>query len=368
MHTIDFINEYGLEALETELGILVHRYPDRIVLNYSQIDSLKYHPVADECRGLILNYNGCGWHVLSRAFDRFYNLGRVPQSQREEQMRIVEHPDSVITEKVDGSIVSIYHDGDQWRAATRKMAYAEGETVRGNTFKDVFERAIGCSLNERFKNCGKNLTIIFELVSPETRVVHPYPKDDIYMLGIRDKVTGEELSWAAVQSFAETNGFKTPKTYQFNTVEEILNSAKELPTLEEGYVCRLDTRDGVKRIKMKNPKYVAIAHLRDNGVVSDKRIVMLVIAKGYDEYLKHFPEDHELFDPYIVAFGRMHEMIQDLMVHVSIKDQKVFALKVKDTPVSGIMFMVRKGISVQDALDRMTDDNKARMLGVLRER
>lgn len=363
-----------MKVLTDELAILVREYDDRVVLNYSQVDSPKYHPVADECRGLILykdqwyNPSRTEWRVMARAFDRFYNLGAVPPELHKEQIEIVENENSIITEKIDGSLCLVHHDkmNGKWNVSTRSMAFAEGETVRGNKFSEVFERAIGGSLDERFREMHTGHTYIFELVSPETRVVHPYDKDDLYLLGIRNNETGYEQEWKSVVMFGMMFGFKTPKTYTFKSIEEILDAAKSLPELDEGYVCRLDTPNGVRRIKIKNPKYVAVAHLRSNGAVSTKRIAMLVMSKGYEEYLKYFPEDKEVFCPYITAYGKMMQMIYDLMPNLDIQDQKEFAMSVKDTPVSSIMFMIRKGAKAQEAIDRLTDDHKERILDSLK--
>lgn len=371
MFITDYLVDHTLDELTENFGIIVTDYPDRVVLNYSQIDSPKYHIVSQECRALILHKPVPPWNtwgVLSRSFNRFFNFGEVPPERKENQEAILNDPATVITEKLDGSLCNVYHDGDKWQVATRKMAYAEGETARGNTFKQIFERALGCSIEERFQGNATNQTYIFELVSPETRIVHPYEHDDLYLLGVRCNDDGYEWSWNMVTDFATEHNFKAPKTYSLLSVDEILSAAKELPELDEGYVCRLDMPNGiVKRIKVKNPKYVAIAHLRNNGVVSDKRVVQLVMQKGYDEYLKYFPEDRPIFEPYIRAYGKMHETIRDLMVYMSIKDQKAFALKVKDTPVASIMFALRKGIILQEAIDKMTDNGKLRMMEALKD-
>lgn len=70
-----YLVEHRLEDLENEFGIVVTRYEDRVVLNYSQIKSPKQHPVCDECRALILSYPD--FFILSRSFDRFYNYEQV---------------------------------------------------------------------------------------------------------------------------------------------------------------------------------------------------------------------------------------------------------------------------------------------------
>ena len=44
-----------------------------------------------------------------------------------------------------------------------------------------------------------------------------------------------------------------PKEFKFNSFEECIASAKELPDLEEGYVVYVD---GVPTVKIKSPQYL----------------------------------------------------------------------------------------------------------------
>jgi hypothetical protein len=267
---------------------------------------------------------------------------------------------------VHNSLMSVHHEaGERWNVASRGMAFAEGPTPIGGTFKKVFDRAIGCEVQEKFKGFDINYTYVFELVSPETRVVKPYPADDVYMIAIRSRRAEDnykELSWNEVKKIASENGFKTPAEYRFNTLDEILKSLKALPELDEGYVCRLDMDGRVMRVKIKNPKYLAIANLRANGAISKKRIAFLVMARDYDEYLSYFPEDVVFFEPYVEAYAEMMRMIQDLKQYLALTDQKQFALKVKDTPVAPVMFQIRKGKDILDAIDCLSENAKLRML------
>jgi len=369
MKVIQYIKEHGIQSLKEELGINIRDYPDRVVLNYSQIDSPKRDPIVKECRALILRKPACkedDWIVLVRAFDRFFNLGECPPAEQKQERALIHHPNLVVLEKLDGSIMNIYHEaGERWNVASSGMAFAEGPTPQGNTFRDVFEKAIRDKVENRFKGFDSNYTYIFEMVSPETRVVTPYLKEDIYLLAVRSRKSEDnyrEWSWEDVKQFAETDGFKIPREYKFNTLDEILKSFRSLGELEEGYVCRLDMPDGVFRVKIKNPKYLAIAHLRNNGAISRKRIALLVMLGEYDEYLSYFPEDRKFFDPYISAYGEMIKVINGLRSNLDIENQKDFALSVKDSPVASVMFQLRKGKDLEDIFENLTDDNKLRIL------
>jgi len=69
---------------------------------------------------------------------------------------------------------------------------------------------------------------------------------------------------------AEALRIPTAPVYSsFETIEDIEEALKDLPVLEEGYVCYIPEQQW--RIKIKNPSYLAVAHMRVNGVISAKK-------------------------------------------------------------------------------------------------
>jgi len=74
-------NDGNLELLEEQLGIKATCHEDgRAILNYSQIDSPKQHPIVLECRGLVLDMNN-NWELVARSFSRFFNRGEIVDVQ-----------------------------------------------------------------------------------------------------------------------------------------------------------------------------------------------------------------------------------------------------------------------------------------------
>ena len=353
-----YLLNHTLEDLENEFGIVITYYNDRVVLNYSQIDSPKFHPICDECRGLILSYPD--YKVLCRSFDRFYNLGENGYFN-EYEFDITRAYSEV---KVDGSLINIYHDRNNWCAATRKRAFAEGETNKGNTFKDVVNRALGYPVEEIDFGGFHDLTLICEVVSPETRVVVPYKEYRIYLLAARFRNTGRYISRPDLEWIAYELGMATVACYDFKSFDDVIKACKELKPMAEdgeGYVCFDEYTHN--RVKIKNPGYLAIAHLRNNGAISNKRIAVLVFNNDYDEYLNYFPEDKEFFDPYILAY---HNMIKDIYdywnLYGDINSQKEFALTIKDFIIAPILFSIRKGLTMEEIFDNMTDKKKEELL------
>ena len=359
-----FLENKPLSALTEECGIVVTEYAEYVVLNYSMFDSPKRHPTVEECRALILQKGS--WKVLARSFDRFFNYGECPDKDSEFNLA-----NAVVWEKIDGSLCLVWWNPTygQWEASTRKMAYAEGSTCLGNAFKDVIMKALGGrDLDEMFEGMDKQVTYIFEVVSPETRVTKPYKDYDIYLLGTRNIVTGDEglgSNYISELMAIKTKlDVRTPKIYSFKNVTEIVAFAKQMDAFDEGFVCTCITPSGsFSRIKIKNPAHVAISHLRENGGMSSKNIAIISWGGDQEEYLKYFPEDMEFFEPYIDAMDLLTNEIKEVWEQTKdIVSQKDFAMKVKDLPYSSILFKMRKGISLPKSLEGVSSNFKLDIL------
>lgn len=337
-----YLRENGLQKLQEDLKITVREYPDRVVFNYNQIESPKYNSICDECRALILK-NGT-WEVMARSFDRFYNVGEDKQTANFPISK------SRIEEKVDGSIMSVYWDGNEWCVSTRSMAFAEGTIPVGLTFRQIFDKAVAkTSVWAYLDDIAYNthFTWVFELTSPETRVVTPYPEASLTLIGARDNRDGKEMQGDRLDSIAKIMHVRRPLSYRFSTIEETVAFAKTLNAMDEGFVLTYEGEDRFWRMKCKNEKYLAIAHMRNNGGLSAKRVLTLVVANDHAEYLSYFPEDKPYFDFVEKIWKNMLDNVDSIYKQYShLESQKEFALaiipNVKHDWEKGIMFEMRK--------------------------
>ena len=110
--------------------------------------------------------------------------------------------------------------------------------------------------------------------------------------------------------------------------------------------------------------YLAVSNLRLNGLINEKRIILLVLMNDQDEYLQYFPEDQSEFDPYIEAYETMIlDIDKHWVAHKEIEDQKEFALAIKDCHAKNILFGMRnKKQKIHDVIENMTDNAKVRLL------
>jgi T4 RnlA family RNA ligase len=350
MNVQEYLLEHSLEKLKEEFSLVVRDYPDRVVLNYNQIDSPRFNPITDECRGLILRKDT--WEVLARSFDRFYNIGEG------EQWKQYPIKDARFDQKLDGSLISVYHDGEKWNVATRGMAYAEGETAAGFTFNELFKMAVKDTKLWKYLEdfaSSKYYTYVFELTSQFNKIVTPYSEPSVTLLAMRDNATGDEQEAVLLNREAATMGVKRPQPFQFQTIDEVVEAASALESMEEGFVLVVERKGSFWRMKCKNPKYVAIAHMRMNGQISPKNVLTLLIDNDHHEYLEYFPEDEKYFDFVEKIFNDIRRRIMQIYMDCcSIEDQKEFAIAIQQrTEMSfenGVLFKMRKAENGVDSL------------------
>jgi hypothetical protein len=320
-------------------------------------------PLVDDCRGLILSKDYK--NVLCRPFTRFYNYGQGDINKN------FNFKDAVVFTKEDGSLMPVYFDGTKICVSSRSMAFAEGTSTCGKTFKQLFLEAGGFTSEEEFqdvftaallKNYKVPVTFIFECVGPENRIVKRYENPELVLLCVRENESGIERNLKdALKALNKTRVIaRLPQTFDLNDYESIVKSFDSLGALDEGYVC-FDPKT-CQRVKLKSPAYLAAHHIRgENGVVSPKRMVALIALNDHEEYLLLFDTDRKYFEPYIAAYEKLIvEIEQVFSEYKGIESQKDFALAIKDRAYSSVLFKKRAqpDASVRDLLNNLSDDSK----------
>ena len=332
----------GLAQLKLDFGIEHRLYVDRVVLNYSQIDSPKFHSLSGECRGLILRLGT--WAVIARSFDRFWNF------KEGDGWKTFPFERCRVETKLDGSLISVAHDGDGWICSTRSMAFAEGTTSLGITFSQLFWESVPSDFRLWLDQNGeKGCTYVFELTAPANRVVTPYLDKKATLIGAR-KANGNEFAFSELDTLAKAMGVDRPKAYSFSSVDEMVSFVNNQPWKFEGCVLVAENENGShRRLKVKNPAYLAVANMRNNGVLSARRVLEMVMRGEHEEYLSYFECDRKYV---LAALGALNKGIQETEKVwdecKNIQDRKTFAITMlgklgKSSPVSGILFNMKDG-------------------------
>ena len=257
-----------------------------VLFKYSQIDSDFNEEICCEARGLILDSTD-NFKVVRLAFKKFFNLQEPHAAQ-------IEWPTAWASEKIDGSIMSVWYARGKWHLSSNGTIDAFKAEINNpaspyKTFGELFEAV--CPLSN-FEHYNKKMCWTFELVSPFTRVVIDYPEPALYLLSIRDMRTLLELYPEAVEIIGDACGFETPKHYYFNSEKDYCNFVKNMGNGNEGIVvCDAD----FDRVKIKTEEYVRLHRMANNGVLTIERALAMILDNETEEFLAYFPFYKDFF-------------------------------------------------------------------------
>lgn len=337
-------NGNSLADLERDYNIKSRGSVDgrRVSLTYGVGDANMLEPIVRECRGLILEVDT--WSVVARPFDRFFNHGQ-------EGADDIDWPTARAYEKVDGTLIILYYYAGRWRFATRGEPDAGG-SVHGAelTFNDYANQALlvespdceGWDILGEADGARVDLTYCFELTGPLNRIVVPYSKPKLTLLGARVTATGDGvcLEVASLLLMGWFPGIAVAKSYPLQSIEDITSSFEDFSPLDqEGYViCDYQ----FNRIKVKHPSYAAIHHAATNR--TGFRALLDVARKGD----RHPAEaDFPVVNDEMRAIRNRialltHDLVCDYESICHIESQKDFANLAKKTRWPAIMFVLRR--------------------------
>lgn len=246
--------------------------PELFILNYTEKAAYEavWNNVTLNCRGLIVD---AGNWIIARPFPKFFNYGQVgcPVIDLDEP--------AIVSDKMDGSLGILYKDHD-----TGKLAIA----TRGSFTSD---QAIHATEILRTKYADyvppKGITLLFEIIYPENRIVCDYgDMDDLVLLGSVDIENGD--NWDACDLDWNWPGPKA-ESFPYKTMREAL-TAEPRPG-KEGFVVHLIVSD--VRVKIKQEDYIAL-HRIVTGL--NARSVWQAMVDGkFDELIEQVPDEFHGF-------------------------------------------------------------------------
>lgn len=348
----DYLREKGIDSLVAEFAIDVRRhqqYPNLVLFKYSMIDSPMGNPVVQECRGLILDESK-DWEVVSRSFDKFFNYGEghhppVPNNPR----------DTILQEKKDGSLCVLYFYDGMWRVQTSGSPDAGGQVhaEAGMTFADLFWSTFSDMGYKVPVDLHRDLCFAFELTSQYNRIVVQHAAPRVTLIGVRNRVSGEEYDPEVFSGL-----YESVKTFIPHSIKEISESFSSMsPVSQEGYVMMWREGNRFNRVKIKHPGYVALHHMRDS--TTDKAFYEVIRSGESSELLTYFPEYTNAFNLCKTNFDKLAQGLKDRYKEIEgIKDQKEFAQGAVKSRVSAALFQLRSGkvSTVEQFLRKMPID------------
>lgn len=278
MSLLEFINSVKnwKEILSAPpYNIIIKEEDDYILLKYNQLSSDFSFSIVRECRGCIISYDDTldKYVYVCRPFDKFFNYG-------EDYANEIDWSTAKCTEKIDGSLIKVWYDLGRWHISTNGNINAFNAFINGSdtSFGDLFERCLKKYTDEYWEDfCNRHLredcTYMFEITSPESQVVIPY-EDNLYFLACRENYNGKYTNDSIPY-------IKKPNIYELNSLDKVVKFISLWEGLKEGIV--VSDAQG-RRIKVKSAKYLEAAHILNNGKISDKSILKLILNEQVDDF------------------------------------------------------------------------------------
>lgn len=285
-------------------------------------------------RGLIVSkYTG---EIVARPFDKFFNWG---EGNRVSNAGIVS-----ATKKLDGSLGILYWDEGEYKIATRGSFDGE-QAIWATNFLKRYD----------LTHLNYNLTLLFEIIYPDNRVVVDYGNEEaLYLLAMRNRFTGEYATRKQVLGAGELCGFPVVDAYDFTDTNAVLDFLPQLSANEEGFV--LEFSDG-QRFKFKGDKYKELHRLISS--LSFKNTLDAVQSNTVDTIRGRIPDEFlDEFNGWVTEINTkvadIKERVATAMERAPRDNRKTFALWVKDNchDLSSYMFAALDGREIEPLIFR----------------
>lgn len=210
----------------------------------------------------------------------------------------------IAQEFIEGTMINVFFDPSVgltgcWQIATRSTVGADVTFFKGatQTFNTMFMEA--CSVNNLYINTlNPHFCYSFVLQHPGNRIVVPFSKPQLYLVDVFQIINAGESVKVYSQKMLDVRQYgywgltsiKFPETYEFTSYTELIEkfASPNTPYNILGVVVRnLDTNE---RMKVRNPIYEEVRHLRGNQPKMQYQYLCLRQAGKIPEFLKFYPE------------------------------------------------------------------------------
>lgn len=312
-------------------------WPDLAIFNYTHRCQFGRHwdGVTRICRGLVVDL--ARDRVVARPFPKFFGLQELPELGLSLPGGVPE-----VTVKLDGSL------GISYRTPDGRLRWATRGSFTSRQARIAEEMWGGRD------NVPPGLTLLCEIIHPETRVVVPYDFEGLVLVGAIETDTGRDLGWDELAALGREVGLRVVERVPFDLEEAVARAREMRADSGEGFVLRWP--DGF-RVKVKAPEYLE-AHRVVVGLQSRRNLAEAWERGEVWQLLEKLPDDTELaarvaeldllYRQALDTCARFFEARKDLA-------QKDYALQVQSMLpewLRPVAFALKKGADAERAARR----------------
>jgi len=198
-----------------------------------------WNSINRRARGIV--FDTIAGRIVARPFNKFFNLGERPETEYKIVSKLIEKYPCRITEKLDGTMISLFYYNGEWLVATPgSLKSDQANYVKNNIIPNL-----------NLSRIPTNLTLVCEFISPndrEVKVIDYKDREDLTVLSaFENKWDLIEVPTPRLNSLLQGSGLNLVQEYHLN---DGLNT--RIPPGEEGYVIHVNDL----RIKVKGRWYL----------------------------------------------------------------------------------------------------------------
>ena len=292
---------------------------------------------AKELRGLTITHEG-GHERVFLSCPKFYNINEVPENEE----KILQNKKiKKVTDKMDGSLIQFIEINGEVLAKSKQSF----ENDQSKMAQEILDEST--ELKFFILDCwSNNYHPLFELVGPDNQIVVDYPKNEIYLIGVRN----DDGHFIDLEKFY----YKYSAACYNLTLDEMIHQAKTAKDIE-GFVVKF-TDESIVKIK-------TIDYLEKHRLVSDgdsyKTILKRILEENIDDVLQVIPEAkrarirnlEKYLDEYVVHYT---QQIHDIIKKQSTKSRKEIVEEVRTHRFFSVIMKNLEG-DISDIKDSLID-------------
>jgi len=307
------------------------------IYKYTQQCVMKkvWNDVNSRCRGII--FDTTTGAIRGRSFDKFFNLGERPQTEIKLVLKKAKDMKFQATEKLDGSMCSVFHYDGKWMCSTPGSITSEQALYATSHLLPKYDLSM----------MPTDITLICEMLSPmdrDDKVIVYGDRDELVLLtAFENKWDQVEIPFGRVQYFSKMTGISLVPVWQAD-YDNFLSL--EIPDNTEGYVI---TFEDSLRIKIKSMAYLKAFRLVSE--FSRKHLLDYIESGEYRSAVQILPEikrQHfdDIYAQVMTIKGQIELEAQEWFVKCDPTDMKKSAQILEAAgPVKGLVFMMLRGKS-----------------------
>lgn len=314
---------------------------DLILFTYTDLCTYEryWNEYTRAARGLILNKNT--GEVVAKPFDKFFNLGEMPETQ----LLNLPNESYTVSEKVDGSLGILFHYKNEWHIATRG-SFSSEQAIKGLEILKQYD----------LSNLKSHVTLLVEIIYPANKIVVDYKEEKLVALGAFNRETGDEILVSYLDVIWKSTLIHPTKTYKY-TIDQMIQLQKTIPKDQEGFVIRFE--NGL-RVKIKGDEYCKIHKIISNlspisfwEAMENGEIPKEYLMQIPEEFKKDFePIVYSLQMQYNKVFNEVREDFNKLPVKEGTpENRKIVGLFLKDSGLKHSQAMFPLLLGNVNALD-----------------